>query len=155
MVDHACPGCIGAHMSWDGSAGAGLDATAPVGTSWLLSSVHHGGATVAVPTPSRSGTGGVGPPGIHFMPAGRIGMSDGINSQGGSYAVTATGFTMSDIVTTLAWYGGHDDMVLLVIRATRAVYSNPETSVHIAGNQLTISVPDYTLIYVRTAPHHS
>lgn len=143
-----------------------------VGRRWLLTSVHHAGRTVSVPSTWLATVDFEDPPkgcspapvGGKFCP-GVIAINDTINYISGTYRLTAAGFATSDIGTTYVGYDGRHSVRGEVIDALAAVAwgrldgagsdGNPNVGATItAGGTLTLTALGYTLGLVAhgTAP---
>jgi hypothetical protein len=120
-------------------------------SDWLLASVSQGSTTVSIPASFAAV--------LSFPSPDEILMSDGVNAIDGKLTLTPTGFTTSNVGTTLTGYVGPDPRRLLTIRAMAAVTGSyvgvPAThavQVRIADGQLRVDTAGYDLTFQRRAP---
>jgi zinc/manganese transport system permease protein len=107
------------------------------GYKWQVVAIGHSGKDT--PIPARY------PVYLQFMPDGQFGANEPVNYHSGNYRVTADGFTVNDVGTTLAAYGGHDPLVVLAENAITAFDSQVYATAGVTGNRLTVSIGGYTL----------
>jgi heat shock protein HslJ len=121
-------------------AGQPSTTAAFVGYKWTVTSISHAGQTTPVP-----GTYSVY---LQFAPNGGFLANEPVNSHGGTYQVTQSGFTIGDLGSTLVGYVGHDPVVLVSMSAMEA-FDGAHARASVSGNTLTVTVGGYTLIAQR------
>lgn len=84
-----------------------------VGNTWRLAVVTEGGHSTPIPA-------GIGAS-LQLRPDGRIHACDGVNRMGGKCSVSADGFEVRAVATTLAGYFGDDPQRLAAIAALSAL----------------------------------
>ncbi|HSR85847.1 MAG TPA: hypothetical protein VLM11_16860 [Streptosporangiaceae bacterium] len=114
------------------------------GYRWLVVSITHGGKVTSIPARFNVD--------LRFSPNGRFLADDPINSHSGTFRVTPSGFTTSDVGSTAVGYAGHDPVILLSQRAMTAFGSGVHSTVNVTGKRLVVSVGAYTLTCQRHGP---
>ncbi len=138
----ACSGSLGSPQAY-------------AGHRWRLTAVTDGRTRVEVPSDWYAW--------IEFSTAGCFLLDDGVNAMGGKYTSGATGFTTSEVGTTLVGYVGGDPGKAL-IAAMGEVALGPLTSgttgptattrAEVTDGSLQLSTPGYHLTLAQTGPAH-
>jgi hypothetical protein len=117
-----------------------------VGSTWLLSTVRSGGAApIDIPVALRAT--------LRFAPTGRFLSFDSLNTYGGTYVLTSSGYKTSDVAGTLVGFSGSDPVRLAAIKAIgSASYAPAQLAAQVIGDTLTISTPISTLTFLRDGP---
>jgi hypothetical protein len=115
-----------------------------VGYEWRMESITKAGTTT--PVPSSYGAY------AKFGVDGLLLIDDSVNVSNCGYEVTPGGFSVRSRGTSAVGYGGNDPVTGLVIKAVAAVTDGTFIRALVTADQLTLTVGDYRIGYVRVAP---
>jgi len=108
-----------------------------VGYKWTVTAISDGGPAVSVP--ARDDVF------LAFTRDGQFVANEPVNTHGGPYWVTPSGFTTEQVATTLVLGGADDPGGVQAIRAIEAVTAGTHASVDITGNSMVVRENGYTL----------
>jgi heat shock protein HslJ len=107
------------------------------GYKWAVTAITHDGKRT--PIPARYDTY------LEFAPNGQFLANEPVNSHFGSYRRIGDGFTTSELIITLAGYGGGDPVTLVSQSAISAFDGGVHARATVRGDQLTVSADGYLL----------
>jgi hypothetical protein len=141
----ACVGLVALLLAACGSASPAGPSPGFTGYDWQVVTISGDGTARSIPARLQVV--------LQFSPDGHFTANDSVNFHSGAYRVTAAGFSVSGMGTTLVGYAGHDSTVLLAIKAIGSFNDGVHATAKLTGDRLVVGVALYTLTCQRHGRH--